>query len=237
MNLILVKPDEVRPNGVVHLAASDRRSQHITGIHRAQKGDFLRAGVLGDLMGHAEVLSLHESGIELRLQVDTPPPAPIALTLFLALPRPKFLRRCLLDATTLGVKEIYLFNSYRVDKAYWSCAQIEPEQMREACILGLEQAEDTILPNIHLERLFKPFAEDRLPELIKDHRALLAHPGAEALCPFDVKERVALAIGPEGGFIPFEIALLEKAGFHTVRTFERILKVECAISSLVGRLK
>jgi RsmE family RNA methyltransferase len=55
-------------------------------------------------------------------------------------------------------------------------------------------------------------------------------------CPHDVNCAVTLVIGPEGGFIPFEIELLEKNGFQAVTLGPRILRVENAIPALAGRL-
>jgi TolB-like protein len=51
---------------------------------------------------------------------------------------------------------------------------------------GLSQARDTVLPQVHLRRGFKPFVEDELPGLIAGRRALLAHPGDHPACPRDV---------------------------------------------------
>jgi RsmE family RNA methyltransferase len=47
---------------------------------------------------------------------------------------------------------------------------------------------------------------------------------------------VTLAIGPEGGFIPYEIDMLKAAGFEDVSFGERILRVEHAVAALVGRI-
>jgi RsmE family RNA methyltransferase len=51
-----------------------------------------------------------------------------------------------------------------------------------------------------------------------------------------VQQPVTLAIGPEGGFIAEEIASFERIGFHAVSFGPRILRVETAVSALVGRL-
>ena len=50
--------------------------------------------------------------------------------------------------------------------------------MNEQLLLGLEQARDTLLPEILIRPLFKPFVEDELPGLIRDTLPLVAHPAA-----------------------------------------------------------
>jgi RsmE family RNA methyltransferase len=47
---------------------------------------------------------------------------------------------------------------------------------------------------------------------------------------------VTLAIGPEGGFIPYEIDLLKKHNFKATHVGERVLRVENAIPAIISRL-
>jgi RsmE family RNA methyltransferase len=110
------------------------------------------------------------------------------------------------------------------------------ENLLHQRLLGLEQAKDTMLPELHLRRLLRPFAEDELPELAKDSLALVAHPGSPEPCPRQVSGPVTLAIGPEGGFIPAEVELLARAGFRPVDLGPRILRVETAVAALAARL-
>ena len=59
------------------------------------------------------------------------------------------------------------------------------QQLDDYVTLGLEQAGDTIAPEIQLYKRFKPFVEDVLPTFISDQKpAYVAHPYAEqhALC-------------------------------------------------------
>jgi RsmE family RNA methyltransferase len=234
MNIILVSEGDFVSADRVRLHG--RQAKHISTVHRASVGDVLRVGLIGGRMGLGEVRSVERDAVELQVKLDLDPPAPLDLTLLLALPRPKFLTKVLQTATSLGVKRIYLMNSYRVEKIYWHCEQLEPNAIREACLLGLEQAKDTILPEVVLKRTFKPFVEDEVPSLIQGTRAFVAHPGVPGACPYGVREPLTLAIGPEGGFIEYEVEKLRQAGFTAVHFSERILKVETAVTALISRL-
>nr|WP_218583772.1 16S rRNA (uracil(1498)-N(3))-methyltransferase [Pseudomonas akapageensis] len=214
----------------------DRRLTHMQEVHRCAVGDSLRVGQLGGLMGRAQVLRLEDHEAELQVSLDQPPPAKLPLTLVLALPRPKMLRRVLQTVAAMGVPRLVLVNSYRVEKSFWQTPFLEPEALREQLVLGLEQARDSILPEVIIEKRFKPFVEDRLPAIAADTLGLIGHPGDYPTCPRGLDEPVTLAIGPEGGWIPYEVDLLTKAGLQPVQLGERILRVETAVPALLARL-
>jgi RsmE family RNA methyltransferase len=146
------------------------------------------------------------------------------------------LRRVFQTVATMGVSKVILVNSYRVEKSFWQTPFLEPQAIREQLILGLEQARDSVLPEIIIEKRFKPFVEDRLPQLVDGSLGLVGHPGDFPACPRAVTEPVTLAIGPEGGWIPYEVDLLSKAGLQPVQLGERILRVETAVTALLARL-
>lgn len=234
MNLLLLEEaDFIAADRVV---LRDRRLTHMQEVHRVAVGDSLRVGRIGGLMGAAEVLRLESGEAELQVTLDQPPPAKLPLTLILALPRPKMLRRVFQTVATMGVANVVLVNSYRVEKSFWQTPFLEPEAIREQLILGLEQARDTVLPNISIEKRFKPYVEDRLPAIVDGTLGLVGHPGNHPPCPRGLNEPVTLAIGPEGGWIPYEIDLLGKAGLQPVQLGERILRVETAVTALLARL-
>lgn len=234
MNLILLFKDDFIDENKVRLEG--RHLRHILDVHRPVKGDELRVGLAGGLIGTGCITSLNDTSLEMDVSLIHPPPSPLPLTLILALPRPKVLRRILLSVTAMGVKRIILLNSYRVEKSFWQSPVLEPDNIRRQLILGLEQARDTVLPEVLMKPLFKPFVEDELPSLIKNTLPLVAHPTAQEACPRDLRQPVTLAIGPEGGFIPYEINKLISCGFKPVHLGERILNIEAAVPSLISRL-
>ncbi|WP_178101944.1 16S rRNA (uracil(1498)-N(3))-methyltransferase, partial [Pseudomonas yangonensis] len=87
-----------------------------------------------------QLLSLDAEHAELQVSLDQPPPAKLPLTLILALPRPKMLKRVLQTVSAMGVPRLVLVNSYRVEKSFWQTPFLDPEALREQLILGLEQA-------------------------------------------------------------------------------------------------
>ena len=113
---------------------------------------------------------------------------------------------------------------------------IEGDNLRMQMITGLEQGKDTIIPVIQIRKRLKPFVEDELPSIIKDTLALVSHPAAQSPCPRGMDSPVTLAIGPEGGFIPYEVDALQNIGFKPVSLGDRILRVETAIPFIIGRL-
>ena len=234
MNLLLLEAaDFVAADRVI---LRDRRLTHIQEVHRAEAGGHLRVGLLGGKMGQGRLLRLDADEAELQIDLQQPPPAKLPITLLLALPRPKMLRRVLQTVACMGVPRLLLLNSYRVEKSFWQTPFLEPQAIREQLLLGLEQARDTVLPDVIIEKRFKPFVEDRLPQLAAGTRGLVGHPGDYPACPRALSEPVTLAIGPEGGWIPYEVEKLTEAGLQPVQLGERILRVETAVSALLARL-
>lgn len=235
MNLILLFDDDFIKDGN-SVCLKDHRLRHVIDVHRASEGDDLTVGLLNGKMGVGHIKALSPEAMEMDVTLNVDPPPALPLTLIMALPRPKVLKRVLRTVSAMGVKRLFLINSWRVEKSYWQSPTLEEEKISEQLVLGLEQAKDTVMPEIMLRHFFKPFVEDELPGLIKDSMSLVAHPIADASCPRDVSQSVTLAIGPEGGFIPYEIKKLEACGFKTVNLGKRVLTVEMAVPALLSRL-
>lgn len=246
MNLITYTSDDLSsPNTLV---LRDRRLQHVLNVHRPELGAWLKVGELGGMIGRGEVIARSSEQVTLRLELDTAPPPKRDLILLLALPRPKMLKRILQMVVTLGISELVLINSFRVEKSFWQSPWLSEAAIAEQLRLGLEQAGDTVAPRVRLVPRFKPFVEDELPALLPGRQGWVAHPaawatsdatagataGAQRLCPTSAP--TLLAIGPEGGFIAYEVEKLEAAGLVRCDLGPRILRVETAVAVALGQL-
>ncbi|MBI5739308.1 MAG: 16S rRNA (uracil(1498)-N(3))-methyltransferase [Nitrospirae bacterium] len=235
MNIILFdETDHYQGRDTIRL--SDYRFEHISEVLKAKKNDLLQVGLINGKLGTGRVVVMTKQFIDISVTLGKDPPLPAPLTILLALPRPKVLKRTLKHIATLGVKKIFLINSFRVDKSYWQTPVLDQQKIRDIFLNSLEQSCDTILPELSLRPLFKPFVEDELPDLIKNTVPVIAHPKAAAKLTDTSGKRFTLAVGPEGGFIPYEINKLKECGFEEYNLGERILPVETAVPGLISIL-
>ena len=233
MNIVLLEAEQTQSE--FWKIDNPRQIQHLSQHVQLNAGDTLKVGIRNGQRYLTEVVTISEQHILLRpIQVEAVP-AKLPVHLILALPRPKVLRRIIMDAVTLGVQRISLIHSYRVDKSYWQSPFLQ--QLDDYVTLGLEQAGDTISPEIQMYKRFKPFVEDVLPTFISDQKpAYVAHPYAEQQMPHAIQHSCCLIVGPEGGFIPYEVDLFKKNGCQARSLGNRILRTETAVSHILGRL-
>lgn len=128
MNLILLFKDDFIDN--TNRARLDgRRFQHIADVHHASTGDELTVGLVDGFIGRGRIISMSNDAVEMEVHLMKKPPDPLPVTLVLALPRPKVLRRVLITASSMGVKRIYLINAFRVEKSFWKSPLLSGEPM------------------------------------------------------------------------------------------------------------
>lgn len=233
MNRVLLQAEEIDSTGKVTL--SDRRFKHLTGVLNVEVAQTIRVGVVDGGIGSGTVLAIKEQHLELQVVINQPPPPSHPLTPVIALPRPKMLRRIFRLCAEFGAEEIHLINSYRVEKSFWQSPQLENGAVRTALLEGLERSGGTRLPRVQLHKRFKPFVEDQLPSLRAERPVWLAHPGSKTPMPTDLVSPGLIFIGPEGGFIPYEVALLSEQGAEAVGLGARILSVDTAVATVLGR--
>lgn len=219
---------------------------HVNKVLAAKVGDVLKIGQLEGNLGRAIIESIAPDSIQLRdINLSINPPPKLNLTVVLALPRPKVLRRLIMDMTALGVSDIILINSYRTQKSYWQSPMLS--RLDEFVLEGLQQGVDTVAPRISLQKRFKPFVEDKLSSLITN-RAIVAHPYSTQSFSQYLQHQLRepqlsqssilpnmLFIGAEGGWIDYEIDLLAQQGCTAVNIGPRILRTEAAVNAMLGQ--
>jgi len=224
---------------------------HIKEVLKAKVGDGLTIGEIGGCIGRATIAQINTHEIMLEdIVLDQKPPAKLDLTVVLALPRPKVLRRLIMDMTSLGVNRLIIVNSYRTQKSYWQSPLLE--RIDEFIFEGLQQAIDTVPLEVAFQKRFKPFVEDEFQALLEGYEeahAVIAHPYAsqswraylEGLKSKNSHENShknsmpkILCIGAEGGWIDYEVDLLCKHGCTSVSLGERILRTETVVNVLLG---
>jgi len=233
MNIVLLHPGDWSDGQVAVLR--DRRANHIREVLRARVGDSLRVGQLGGACGLGLIEAIDAGGVRLRVELNQAPPARHPFDIVLALPRPKMLRKILRQCAEFGVNHLHLIHSARVEKSYWQSPLLHPDRLDEALLAGLERARDTIRPQVHLHRRFRPFVEDVLPGLCAGRPCWIADIDAPVSLAEAPPGPALVMIGPEGGFVPFEVQLAESVRAQRVGLGERILSVDTALVTVLAR--
>ena len=244
MNRLLLEKDELNARDEIRL--DGRRAEHIAEVLRADIGDRIKIGIVDGAVGSARIIDIQQgkSSPQIQLQLDQRSlqenkTTALDITLIIALPRPKVATRLIRLCAECGIKQLHFINSYRVEKSYWQSPRLSAEKIHRQLLLGLEQCGDTALPQVHLQPRFKPFVEDSLPAIIGSAAAWLAHPYDSqqhffsSACDTTPK---TLVVGPEGGFIPYEVEQLQRAGCIATGLGARIYRVETVVPLMLGRL-
>lgn len=232
MNRILFTETEVDKHHVIRVG--DHRAVHMLKVLHVEVGQLVRVGIIDGPIGDAKVVGIENGLVSLEANWGDTPTAS-SLSLLLALPRPKVLKRLWAPLASLGVNKIIVTNAEKVERNYFDTHWLESENYQPLLVEGLVQAGDTLLPEVIIRRRFKPFIEDELDALLPNSRRLLAHPRTERhfrdLQP--EKRELLLAIGPEGGWSEFEVDLLQHHQFQTISAGTRILRTDVACVALL----
>jgi 16S rRNA (uracil1498-N3)-methyltransferase len=239
MNLLLFDSNEMTAESTIVL--NDRRSKHIIKILGCNPGDTVRAGMINGPVGTGEIISIQNTEVVLRFAVEGREPEQPAVDLILGLVRPIMLKKILAQVASLGVGRIFLINANRVEKSFFGASLLKDEKYRTYLIEGLEQAKDTYLPQVSMHKRFRPFVEDFIPTVANTYsRMLVAHPeakeGLKQVVGTETSGRTLLAVGPEGGWVDFEIEKFLEQSFVPVSMGTRVLRTDTAVVALLSQL-
>ena len=233
MNIILLRESDWTGDQSVRL--NDYRAQHIISVIQPALGQSLRVGLINGHKGVGTVTAIEPMTVHLDVALTESSLARHPTRLVLALPRPKMLRRILRTVAEFGVDELHLIHSYRVEKSFWQSPYLQRGKVEAALIQGLERAGDTVLPIVTEHRRFKPFMEDSLPSIAAERELVIAHPSGEHRLQTEDGKKRCLLVGPEGGFIDYEIELAQSLGATVARLGNRIMSVDTAVCAVLAR--
>lgn len=255
MNIILFDKAELIDDRVI---LTDHRADHIRSVLKSKVGDTIKVGMVNGPKGTGTVDVLDQNEVVLRCVLDQNMPQRPQVDLLLALPRPKVMKRLWAQLSAIGVGRIILTNAWKVERNYFDTHVLESEFYRERLIEGLQQAVDTLLPDVTIHKQVKKLVEDELDTLCPKTTRIVAHPGAKRSIRDALKHlpktsdlqriprgivvdmdppvvpRVLLAVGPEGGWTDYEMDLLKEHGFKTVGMGSRVLRSDTACVSLLA---
>ena len=233
MNIIILRENDVWLNeSFVEIGGS--RAQHICFHLKSSVGDCLRVGLLGGRQGIGTIEFIDGSVVRLKVDLTISPLSRHPFDIILGLPRPKMLRRIFRTCAEFGVKNIHLINSARVEKSYWQSPLLNSQKIEEALLPGLERSRDTIAPQVQLHKRFRPFVEDSLALLCAGRHCLIADAEASVALSEYASSPAMVMIGPEGGFVPFELQLVQTVLARPVHLGQRILSVDTALASVLA---
>ncbi len=245
MNLIiLTEKDRVDAENYV---LEDHRAEHIRSVLRLSEGDSIEIGILNDGQGSGTITEIDSNRVYIKAQKleerDYTSLLP-QIDLICALPRPQTMKKILLICGTMAVRRLYLIRANRVEKSYFHSPLLHPGNYVPFLIEGLSQGKHTRLPLVEIHDRFKPFFEDVLPlkEQAGQHPALRIFPDPQSdRIIGDLYDgssgRILLAIGPEGGWVPFEIEMMQNHGFQKCTLGRWILRVEHAVTASLSQIE
>ena len=239
MNLILIEKKELTRDQTVIL--TDRRGKHILNVLGCSENDEVRVGLVNGPTGSGRILDISPGQVILKVDCTGPAPVSPPVDLILALPRPIMLKRILTQAASMGVARIFLIKANRVEKSFFLSTLLKERNFKPYLLHGLEQAMDTLVPQVSVHERFRPFVEDLLPGIVKQCPIrLAAHPNTgqnllEAVNP-PIGKKVILAVGPEGGWMDFEIEKFKEQGLIPFSMGPRILRVETAVTAILAQI-
>lgn len=243
MNLIVLhKNDSLSKN---RFRIADKRAEHIRKILKASIGTRLNVGMVNGPLGHGHIESISTREVILNCRFKTQNTLKKRETdIICAMPRPQTLKKVLKSCATMGIRNLHLVNANRTEKMYFSSTLVRQRNFHPYLFEGLAQGRQTRLTNVHIHDRFRVFFEDTLPKLELSHDK----PLTKLLPDLDVDNNIKsietlpesdfiIAIGPEGGWVPFETEMMQKLGFKKFKLGPWTLRVENALTAAISQIQ
>jgi RsmE family RNA methyltransferase len=242
MNLIILFENDRIDNGMFCL--SDNRFIHIKDILKKESGEQLIVGMLNGPDGTTIIEQIDEDKIILSEPIwNSEKQEYNQIDLICALPRPQILKKVLFISGMMGIKRLFLIRANRVEKSYFHSPLLKQVNYQRFLIEGMSQGKNTFMPVISIHDKFKPFMVSFNEKYLEDENTtqkLLPHQDSNRVIS-DLYDKNSsshiIAIGPEGGWVPFEIELMESIGFEKFQLSSKTLRVEHALTATLSQIE
>jgi RsmE family RNA methyltransferase len=238
MNSLIVFADEGWESGVVSFRGT--RARQIFYANDFVIGQDIAVARLGGAKARARVTQYSPDWIELHLGDVSPSLTLRPLDLIIGLSRPQTIKKVLHTAVMSGVRSLHLVHTFSGEKSYLDSHLLKPECLEQEVVKALEQTGEGLYPSIQVHRSFFGLCERVLDSLACPERQLrlVAAPGEPLVSPAifsGSNDALVLAVGSEAGWSERELGILKERGFIGVGLGPRVLRVEVALSFLLGQ--
>lgn len=240
MNQIILFSNERQKESPSHFIINkcDHRFLHIKNHLKLMVSDSLKVALIGEGIGEAQIIKLHEDEIHLNLNSDLKKnQSPIEIEIIMGLGQPKQMIRMLEQGTQLGVSKFQIIKCQLSEKNYLSSPFLDVKNINQALLKGLAQsAYYSHLPEVSVKKYFP--REWKINN--ESHIKLALDPYKKrslSSLPLQNIKSLQILLGPERGLTTKEKENLDLYGFEFCDLGPSILRSEVALSSFMGQLK
>lgn len=213
------------------------QAAHLVRVLRAEPGQIFDV-VAGGFLHRAEIVRVSEDEVFFTLHEELESDTALPLHLLLAVFKFDHMEWAIEKATELGISQITPVLARRTEKHLAQAAAKRADRWRRIALEASKQSRRTTIPEIAVPTTLRPALEqEKSPVRILLSETEQATALAAALAASDRPtgyESVALAIGPEGGWTPEEMALFVQYNWQSVTLGPRILRAETAAIAAIA---
>jgi 16S rRNA (uracil1498-N3)-methyltransferase len=215
-------------------ALTGEQASHLARVLRAQPGQIFDV-VAGGFLHRAEIATVSPESVEFVLHEELESDAALPLHLYLAIFKFDHFEWAIEKATELGVSRITPILARRTEKHLALASAKRVERWRRIAHEASQQSRRTDVPVIADPIQLKPaLAAESSPTRILLSETEQNLTLTAALRRAEDLAELALAIGPEGGWTPDEMALFAQHAWTHVTLGPRILRAETAAIAAVA---
>jgi 16S rRNA (uracil1498-N3)-methyltransferase len=214
------------------------QAAHLSRVLRAQPGQIYDI-VTNGFLHRAEITSVSDTQVIFTLHEELESDAALPLHLLIAVFKFDHLEWAIEKATELGVSRITPILARRTEKHLVQSAPKRVERWRRIALEASKQSRRTTIPEIAdptpLKSALELEASTHIRILLSEtEQATTITSAIETSLAANPDSQLALAIGPEGGWSPDEIALFTQYHWQPVTLGPRILRAETAAIAAIA---